>query len=82
MRGAVSTTMPDGLVLAYVVVMMSPATPGFGSKIVPSMLTVTVRKYCVVTVGNDLVRRAERALPGTELLLVPQPPAAQTPDAD
>ena len=32
--------------------MVSPATPGLGSKIVPSILTVTVCKYWGATVGN------------------------------
>ncbi len=49
-RGAVSTTKLFGEVCAYDVVIVSPAVPGFGSKIVPSMLTVTVWKYCVVAV--------------------------------
>ena len=70
-RGAVSTTMPDGLVLAYDVVIVSPATPGCASKIVPSTLTVTVWKYCVVCVGKVWSADPNVACPGTALLLVP-----------
>src|SRR5262245_13515508 len=70
-RGAVSTTMPFGSELAYEVVIVSPATPGLGSNGVPSTLTVTVWKYCVVAVGNGWSAEPSVLWPGTALLFVP-----------
>src|SRR5262245_61344028 len=70
-RGAVSTTMPFGLVLAYEVSIVSPATPGWRSKMVPSTLTVTVWKYCVVAVGNAWSAEPNVPWSGTALLFVP-----------
>src|SRR5262245_26309242 len=70
-RGAVSTTSPFGSELAYLVVIVSPATSRFGSNTVPSMLTVTVWKYWVVAVGNGWSAEPNVLCPGTALLFVP-----------
>ncbi len=74
-RGAESTTLTPktgpGTVLAYVVVMTSPAVPGFGSKIVPSILTVTVWNTGAPTRGNTWSAEPNVSCPGTELLSVP-----------
>ena len=82
-RGAESTTMPDGSVLAYVVVMVSPATPGFGSKMVPSTFTVHRAEVLRRRRREHLVRRPERVLSRHRVVVRPgNLPQAQTPDAD
>ena len=87
MRGAQSTTLTPntgpGTVLAYVVVIVSPATPGFGSKIVPSTLTVTVWNNGVADAREHLVGGAERApVRAPSCCRSRRPRASRTPDAD
>src|SRR6185503_938490 len=70
-HGELLTTIADGSVLAYVVVIVSPSTPGLGSKTVPSMLMVTVRKRGSVTRGKVWSDAPKSSWPETRLLLVP-----------